>query len=956
MKKFSILFLVLTLLVCLSGFAQKQQKTQIVNPETQIKYLSGRGSDDVVLWDFFCTEGRNSGEWKKIQVPSCWELQGFGTYQYGMPFYGKANPPGIAKEQGKYKYIFNLPAEWEGRIIRLVFDGVMTDCSVDINQRRAVKLHQGAFYRFKADVTDRINFGKKENILEVTVSKESENPQVNLAERRADYWNFGGIIRPVFVEALPVQFIDRVCIDALADGEFKAELFMGTALDENYSVEALVSDIKGNQIGKTMMSFIRTGSDKIQLSGKFEGIKTWTAETPNLYNVRLNLKKGNDVKHSLTERFAFRTVEVRFGDGLYINGTKVLIKGVNRHSFRPETGRTLNKKANYDDVRLIKEMNMNAVRLSHYPPDPEFLDACDELGLYVMNELGGWHGKYDTETGKLLIKEMVSRDANHPSIIWWSNGNEGGWNTDLDSEFSIWDIQKRPILHPQGNFGGFETMHYRSYGESQEYMRKPEIYMPTEILHGLYDGGHGAGLWDYWEMMRTHPRCAGAFLWVFADEGVKRTDQEGRIDNSGNYGADGIVGPNHEKEGSFFTVKEVWSPVVIKKPVLNSTFNGKLEIENRYDFTSLDKCSFEWNLIKFADPSDIKSGHEIIKSGIQTGPSVLPHKTGEIDLKLPQDWNDAEALFITVTDAFGKKILSWTWLINTEKISVRKNSVSQISFEKSDSMCNVKTDNFVVSFNTFSGELAGVVKNGKKLSLAYGPRFIAARRSDRSMDVFYNHDDAQAKSKDRIYKEISGTSPLKDFKVEKDNNKVIVTCEYSGNFCKSVWTINSDGSVNLDYEYRYDGVVELMGVKFDYPESHLKSKRWLGKGPYRVWQNRLQGPTIDVWNNEYNDPIPGESFTYPEFKGYFSEWIWADFTTTEGSFKMFNATPGSYLGVYTPRDGRDAILYTIPESGISVLDVIPGVRNKVNSTDLVGPSSQAKWVSGLQKGRIIFEF
>lgn len=956
MKKLVCLLFGLSLLAETGIAALKQPKASAVGPETQIQFLSGHGSDDAVLWDFFCTDGRRSGEWTKIPVPSCWELQGFGTYQYGMPFYGKADPPGIAKEQGKYKYTFKLPAEWEGRIIRLVFEGVMTDCSATINQRGAVKLHQGGFYRFKADVSDRVNFGKKENVLEVTVSKESENPQVNLAERRADYWNFGGIIRPVFIEALPAQFIDRVCIDAKADGQFIAELFMGSALEGKYTLEAQLLDMDGRSVGNPLVEPLRPGSDKVQLKGIFSRIKTWTAETPFLYKVRFSLKDSISVKHIVTERFAFRTVEVRYGDGLYINGIKVLIKGVNRHSFRPETGRTLNKQANYDDVRLIKEMNMNAVRLSHYPPDPEFLDACDELGLYVMDELGGWHGKYDTETGKLLIREMVTRDANHPCIIWWSNGNEGGWNTELDGEFTPWDIQKRPVLHPQGNFGGFETMHYRSYGESQEYMRKPEIYMPTEILHGLYDGGLGAGLWDYWEMMRNHPRCAGGFLWVFADEGVLRTDQNGRIDNCGNYGADGIVGPHHEKEGSFYTVREVWCPVQIAETSLPEGFSGKLTIENRYDFTPLDQCRFEWELVSFAKPSENKAGHTIISSGKLNGPSLLPHTTGELNLSLPEYWKKAEALMLTAYDSFGKSLWTWSWPILTACPVNKTKNEQALSVEKTDSLYSIKTGNLTLFFNSMTGELAGVSKEGKSLSFGQGPKFIAARRADRSMDVFYNHDDPQAKSKDRIYKDISGTSTLKDFKVEEKDGHVVIKADYSGNFCAAIWTITSDEKICLDYEYRYDGVVELMGVKFDYPESQMLSKRWLGKGPYRVWQNRLQGTTLDVWKTDYNNPIPGESFTYPEFKGYFDDWGWVDFTTTEGNFKMFNGTPHSYLGVYAPRDGRDAILYTLPESGIAILNIIPAVRNKVNSTDLIGPSSQAKWVNGVQKGRVWFEF
>lgn len=121
--------------------------------------------------------------------------------------------------------------------------------------------------------------------------------------------------------------------------------------------------------------------------------------------------------HSETENFGFRTIEVRESDGLYINGVRINVRGVNRHSFRPESGRTLSKEKNIEDVLLMKSMNMNSVRLSHYPADPEFLEACDSLGLYVMDELGGWHGKYDTPTGVRLIEGMIERDVNHPSII-----------------------------------------------------------------------------------------------------------------------------------------------------------------------------------------------------------------------------------------------------------------------------------------------------------------------------------------------------------------------------------------------------------------------------------------------------------------------------------------------------------------------------------------------------------
>jgi beta-galactosidase/beta-glucuronidase len=918
---------------------------------TEIRYLSGRGSDDAVQWEFFCTDGRNSNRWTTIAVPSCWELQGFGTYQYGMPFYGKANPPGIANEQGKYKLKFTLPAEWEGRVVRIVFDGVMTDCTASINGRTCVKRHQGAFYRFKSDITDLVFFGEKENLLEVTVSKESADPSVNLAERRADYWNFGGIFRPVFLEALPGRFIDRTAIDARADGSFAADVFLGKATTRPLRVQV---DFLGAS-GKVIQSEdfpLPEGSDRIRIQTKIENIKTWTAETPQLYEAVFALREGNATVHTVRERFGFRTIEVREGDGLYVNGKRITIRGVNRHSFRPATGRTLNRRANYEDVKLMKAMNMNAVRLAHYPPDPDFLDACDELGLYVMDELGGWHGKYDTAAGSKLVREMVVRDCNHPSILWWSNGNEGGHNLELDPLFAAFDLQKRPVLHPQKNFGGFETMHYRSYGESIEYMRKPEIYLPTEILHGLYDGGHGAGLWDYWEIMRRHPRCMGGFLWALADEGVVRTDQDGRIDNSGNYGADGIVGPNHEREGSFYTVRQVWSPIQIADTEWPEAFDGTLTIENRYDFTNLNTCRLVWELKSFAQQKE-----KTLKTGETTGPDLAPHASGQLKLDLPADWKLADALRLSAYDPNGELLRSWDWLwkkpdsffdFNTKKT---KPAVSE-----TDEQLRVQSGATNLIFNKKNGRLERVEQDRRNIAFGNGPRFAAARRGDRSMDVYFNHDDKEARSKERIYYNTAGDDQLLSLTHRAEGDSLVVEAIYRGDMQKARWTFTAHGGVCLDYEYRYDGTVELMGVAFDYPESRMLSKRWLGRGPYRVWQNRLHGPEFGIWENGYNDPVPGETFTYPEFKGYFADWKWVTFKTQEGEIELGNGGGGNYLGVFSPRDGRDALLYTLPDTGIAVLEVIPAVRNKVNATDLIGPSSQAQWGGGLHRGRIYFRF
>ena len=911
---------------------------------TQRQYLSGRGSDDMVQWDFYCTDGNNSGKWTKIGVPSCWELQGFGTYQYGMKFYGKPFPDGIADEKGMYKYEFTLPAEWANHHIDLVFEGSMTDTQVMINKRKAGDLHQGAFYRFTYDVTDRVFFGDKKNVLEVTVSKESTNKGVNLAERRADYWNFGGIFRPVFIVCKPAINIERTAIDAKADGSFNAYVLLNHTL-EGAKVRTTISDMNGKKVAENTTD-VRNGSDHADVAFKVNSPKLWTAETPNRYQVAFALIDANGkTLHIEQDKFGFRTIETRTGDGLYINGKKVNIRGVNRHSFWPESGRTLNKKLNIADVELIKSMNMNAVRLAHYPADPDFYDACDSLGLYVMSELSGWHGHHETINGQKLVKEMVTRDVNHPCVIWWSNGNEKGWNTELDGEFHKWDIQKRPVLHPQGNFSGYETMHYRSYGESEEYMRKPEIFMPTEFLHALYDGGAGAGLYDYWELMRSWPRCAGGFIWAYADEGVVRTDLNNMIDNVGNYGADGIVGPHHEKEGSYYTVKQIWSPVQVSMP---ESFNGTLNVENRYNFLSLDKCKFDYSYVKYVG-TDTKT----VKSGTVNGADIAPDSKGTINI--PAAPADADALSVKATDQYGEELYTWVFkLKDSENIYKGKAGGNRPTFSNN----TVKAGNVTYTFSATDGTLASVTTSKGDYKFDGGPKFFAYRRSDRSFDQFYNHDDPEAEKKKTTYTEYTDQGKFVRL-TSKDgaNDTLIVTAEYAlGSLQSAEWHIAPDGGARLVYTYNFNGVVDLMGVKFDLPEAEVESKQWLGHGPYRVWQNRTHGPQLGIWSNDYNDPIPGESFTYPEFKGYFAGVQWMKLNTKTGTITIQPGTDKDYVGVFQPRDGRDKLLYTLPEIGISLMQVIPAVRNKVNTTDLNGPSAQPVWARGTHVGEVTLHF
>lgn len=381
---------------------------------TDVKYLSGQGSDDAVEWDFFCTGGRKSGEWNKIKVPSCWEMEGYGTFNYG-------HDKPKADESGLYKTTFEVPATWKGKRIFIVFEGSMTDTEIKVNGKQAGTPHQGAFYRFKREIT-KLVYMNKENLLEVKVNKMSSNTSINEAERQCDFWVFGGIFRPVYLEAVPNNFIEYTAIDARQHGELNADIFIDKKLSD-IKAEIEIKDVQNQTIGKITSAPINEKTGKISLSGKIDNIKPWSAEDPQLYTAIITLRQKDKVLHTVTDRIGFRTVEVKPKDGVYINGVKMRFKGVNRHSHWPTTGRTTNKQLSINDVKLMKEMNMNAVRMSHYPPDKHFLEVCDSLGMYVIDELCAWqYPPYDTKVGTILVGEMLKRDLNRPSIIFGQTG------------------------------------------------------------------------------------------------------------------------------------------------------------------------------------------------------------------------------------------------------------------------------------------------------------------------------------------------------------------------------------------------------------------------------------------------------------------------------------------------------------------------------------------------------
>jgi len=830
-------------------------------------YLSGIDSDTPKQWDFYCSGGQNAGKWQEIAVPSCWELQGFGEYTYGRFYKTKHLKP--STETGRYRTMFMITGhKGEDVVYRLVFEGSMTDTEVWIDGKSAGPVHQGGFTEFSYDVTRLITPGKKQ-LLEVLVSKESANKSVNSAERRADWWLFGGIYRPVYIEAIPREHIENLAIDARANGD----VFVNR--------EGLVMTLDGRNVPYDEEAGCYHCGD----------VSSWDPEHPNLHTATFSLGDGS---HSITQKIGFRTIEFRQHDGLYLNGTRLVVKGTNRHCFHPEKGRAVSRKESLMDAQLIKRMNMNAVRC-HYPSDRHFLEICDSIGLLYLDEFPGWQTHYDDTTARKLMPEFIHRDMNHPCVFIWSNGNEGGWNTSVDNLFAELDIQKRKVIHPWSDFEGIDTHHYPAYQTGVYRLHNGQnVFMPTEFLHGKYDKGQGAALEDMWNHWTASPLFAGGFLWAYVDEAVRRTDMptgksQGKrfgqkgfdirdciLDSDGGNGPDGCMDPYRQPEGSFFTIREVWSPVYVDRLFITPSFNGRFLVSNRYLFTSLSECSMSYRVL------DTNGG--TLAEGSVTLPPLEPGESGYAHFDMPADFLHGDILEVTAYGSNKEDVCTWTVPIHRAEHQMADIDLS------------------------------------KARQIEKGPEIIPVGMSKIDDTKWYELPDG------RLYM---------DARILYDERTASLTEE-------SKWQV---------------------GISISYPEENVDSVRWEGRGPYRVWRNRLKGQQYGVWALAYNNTVTGQYNSascpvYPEFKGYRSDIRWVEIINKDRSrWKVTSLTEGLYLRLFTPDEATDQTpgemggmqegmarkqertMVQFPEGNISFLLSIPPIQS-YKPLEQLGPQSQ----------------
>ncbi|MFX0073110.1 MAG: glycoside hydrolase family 2 TIM barrel-domain containing protein, partial [Candidatus Hermodarchaeota archaeon] len=617
--------------------------------------------------DFYRVE-YNDNNWDEIEVPSNWQMKG-----YGIPIYTNIKYPYSVKTEnipsidhkynpvGSYKKTFNIPKEWDDREIFIHFGGVKSAFYLYINGKM-VGYSQGSMIPAEFNITQFVQ--KDKNVLAVEVYRWSDGSYLE----DQDMWRFSGIFRDVYLFSTPKIHIRDFFVSSDLDANYENALLKTKIKIHNYSendadhykIEILIRDEENRYLSLEKLKFsnlsINSNSEAIvELQEKIENPKKWSAEIPSLYDFIITLRDLNndliEVEHC---KFGFRKVEIKNG-GLYVNGKSIILKGVNRHEHDPDYGRAVPVSRIHQDIQIMKQNNINAVRTSHYPNNPKFYELCDQYGMYVMDEANiETHGLRDilpksdpiwTNPCVDRVVRMVERDKNHPCIIVWSLANEAGFGENFRKmkEATLKIDTTRPI-HYEGDYN-YEIVDILShmYYSPQKLKRLAKRKLrngdlrPFVLCEYAHSMGNSLGNFQkFMDVFEKYENCIGGFIWDFIDQGLRKKLEDGTEfwayggdygdePNEKNFCINGIVMPDRKPNPSLYEVKKVYQNIAVY-PI--DLINGKIKIHNKYQFQSLNFVEIVW---------EITANGRKIREGNLQNIDLLPQeeKQFEISYDLP---------------------------------------------------------------------------------------------------------------------------------------------------------------------------------------------------------------------------------------------------------------------------------------------------------------------------------
>ena len=583
----------------LAAKAQKQQSARFMSMEGMWRFCFVKDHQNAPK-DFFTLKYDDS-KWVDFPVPGLFEINGYGDriyknigYAWGTTF--DTNPPFIGETNnytGSYRRTFILPDDWKGQQVYFHVGSATSNLKVWVNGK-LVGYSEDSKVAAEFDVTKYVKKG--ENLIAMQVMRWCDGSYLE----DQDFWRFTGIAREVYLYARPKQHIEDIFVyQDYQDG--RGVLKVDVKAPKGTSTEQLLTDDKGQVV------------DLAQ-------VKPWSAETPNLYNLYVTLKKGKDVLEVVRQRVGFRHIEIKNGQ-LLVNGKAILIKGADRHELDPDSGYVVSVKRMIQDIKIMKQLNINAVRTSHYPDDPRWYDLCDEYGIYVTAEANleshgmGYGDKTLAKNKDFELMHMERNQANvrtfknHPSIIVWSMGNEAGYGPNFEKCYE-WIKQydtTRPVQYEQaGDWGKTDIFcpMYADYNHCERYSKgdNPRPLIQCEYAHAM--GNSMGGLKEYWDLVRKYPKYQGGYIWDFVDQGLRdKSPVTGReiFTFGGDYGkypasdnnfnCNGIIAPDRRLNPHAHEVQYCYQNVWVKDVDLKQ---GKFEIYNENFFKTLDDLELQW--------------------------------------------------------------------------------------------------------------------------------------------------------------------------------------------------------------------------------------------------------------------------------------------------------------------------------------------------------------------------
>ncbi|MVT12246.1 glycoside hydrolase family 2 TIM barrel-domain containing protein [Chitinophaga tropicalis] len=917
----------------------------------------------------FYSAAFDDASWKTIPVPSNMEMQGYGTPIYTNIIYPfKKDPPRVMGEVpadwttfrepnpvGSYRRYFELPGAWSGKEVFIHFEGVISAFYIWINGQK-VGYSENSMSPAEFDITPYLKPGK--NLVAVEVYKWSDGSYLE----DQDMFRFSGIHRNVFLFATPKTHIRDYFIQPELTADFSKAVFRVKSAVKNNGpgrsvagvLEAVLYTPDGKQLSllkKDIPAIAANGGQSFTLETPVASPRLWSAETPDLYTCLLTLKdnKGK-VLEVLRSDFGFRKVEIRDRQ-LYVNGEPVLLKGVNRHEVHPAYGKAVPLETMIRDITLMKQYNINTVRTCHYPNDPEWYKLCDRYGLYVVDEANlETHGADDLLTkdprwkGAYVDREvrLVERDKNHPSVVIWSLGNEswGGENF-VAGKAAILAIDKSRPIHYEGynEIADIESSMYPSVNTLKEEGEKSSAkpFFMCEYAHAM--GNAIGNLREYWNVIESHQRLIGGCIWEWVDQGVNKQlpgggtffgygGDFGDVPNDGTFSIKGLITSDRKVKPELNEVKKVYQYIRIKA---EDILQGKIRVENRYDFINLNRFAASWSL---------SEDGKVIQSGVLPSLDVRPNQSAEVLIPFTMPELRSGAAYWLKVDFSLKEDALWAkqgHSVAFEQFAVpfqtpaapviQQDEVASLEVLRDDSTVTIHGKTFEASFNTATGYLLSLIYNGRAV-IAAGPSFNLYRATmdnDRTKERGPYLEWEKAGYDSLQYKLIS-------FKVDTVNEKYVrittVTDATAGTGFAATTTIEyivyGNGYIDVKAAFnpaRAELAIPRLGLRMMLKEG-LENVEWYGRGPHENYADRKESASM----GRYEGTVAGmlEQYERPQGMGNREDIRWVKLTNEDNEGIMIVA--GSQLSFtalhYTDQDlHRAAHLYQLQPRRETVLSL-----------------------------------